>query len=175
MCIRDSRFDTQNLSKIEPKMVRNPFGYGVKNLTNLEVVFDRNLAPTWAPTRGSKKGPRLDFLELNIVRNPPWGHLGPRGPPGHQNYRFFDRFLINFWLILAWFFDWFFDRFLPNWPCVNLPPGIRLPHFLQHIYRHLSHKYVFTSSNWLLLSLFVSPMSQAQWRNCRRPMDSTND
>ena len=80
-------------------MVRNPFGYGVKNLTNLEVVFDRNLAPTWAPIRGSKKRPRLDFLELNIDQNPPWGHLGPRGPPGHQNYRF----LTDFSLIFYWF------------------------------------------------------------------------
>ena len=80
-------------------MVQNPFRYGVQILMNLDVDFDRNLAPTWAPTRGSKKGPRLDFLELNIVRNPPWGHLGPRGPPGHQNYRFvidFDRFLMDF-------------------------------------------------------------------------------
>ena len=79
------RFGTQNLSKIEPKMLPNPSRYGVEFLINLDVDFDRNLAPTWAPTRTSKKRPQFDFLELNTVQNPPWGHVGPRGYPGHQN------------------------------------------------------------------------------------------
>ena len=85
-------FGTHHLSKIEPKMLQNSFRYGVKILINLEVDFDRNLAPTWAPTWGSKKGPRLDFLELNMffsMMKPGAGcssrHFGPQGPPGPQN------------------------------------------------------------------------------------------
>ena len=74
-------FGTPNLSKIEPKMLQNPFRYGVKFLINLDVDFDRNLAPTWAPTWGSKKGPRLDFLELNIFFR--WWNLGPAAHRGH--------------------------------------------------------------------------------------------
>ena len=45
-------FGTQNLSKIEPKMLPNPFRYGVNFLINLDVDFDRNLAPSWVPTWG---------------------------------------------------------------------------------------------------------------------------
>jgi len=120
------RFGTQNLSKIEPKMLQNPFRYGVKILINLDVDFDRNLPPTWAPTWVSKKGPRLDFLELNIFFR--WWNLGPAvhrailGPKALWD-RFlidfwsnFDRFLIDFWtifdrswtlvLILDWVVDW---------------------------------------------------------------------
>ena len=74
-------FGTQNLSNIEPKMLQNPFRYEVKILINLDVDFDRNLAPTWAPTWGSKKGPRLDFLELNIFFR--WWNLGPAAHRGH--------------------------------------------------------------------------------------------
>ena len=73
-------------------MVQNPFRYGVKISMNLEVDFDRNLAPTWAPTWGAKKVHRFDFLEFNIAQNPSWGHLGPQGPLGS----IFDRFLIDF-------------------------------------------------------------------------------
>ena len=78
-------------------MLQNPFRYGVKILINLEVDFDRNLAPTWAPTWGPTKEHRLDFLEFNIDQNPAWGHLGPRGPLGS--------IFARFWIDLLSIFD----------------------------------------------------------------------
>ena len=99
-------FGTQNHPKSSPRCSKIIPDFFI----NLEVDFDRNLAPTWAPTWGSKKGPRVDFLQLNTFFR--WWKSGPDfhhailGPKALWD-RFVHRFLIDF----LYFFDWFLVDF----------------------------------------------------------------
>ena len=103
------RFGTQNLSKIEPKMLQNLFRYGVKFLINLEVDFVAILLQLGPQLGWQKRYISSIFSNLISLKI----HLGAiLGPKALR-----DRFLIDFWSIFDQFvidFWSIFDYFLSN-------------------------------------------------------------
>ena len=96
-------FGTQNVSKIEPKMLQNLFRYKVKCLISLEVDFVATWLQLGPQLGGQQRNIGSIFSNLKSFKI----HLGPSWAPrpaGIDFWSIFDQFLINFWSIFDRFF-----------------------------------------------------------------------
>ena len=142
------------------------------------------LGSNLGPNRRLKKGTSARFSRTSTFSKSTLGPFWAPRPSGTPKLSIFDRFLIDFLSLLNRFFDRsLIDFWVVGWMMVGLVCRPRLnknkPTYRRRARRWpwctYTHSNISSQNGWLVrFSLAHWPLNQAQWRNCRRPVDNIN-